>query len=103
MILQNFLLKDFSEGKTAKSTVVYPQGSIFLKLQIKPQGIFAYYAVPTLLPEPVQLEEDSFVIIGSGEEIPGGSQFVDMLSVVTEGEEDGQQAMVVFTIFKLSK
>lgn len=105
MKLAKFIVKKFSEEIDHEIVVrvKVPQNSVFYKMKILPDGIYAFYRVIDEYDPNVPFiggRDDKYTIISTGYTIPVNAEFIDILDVLV-GQEDGNQATILFPIFKI--
>lgn len=93
-IIVDFSVKDFKEVYL----VPIPEGSKLLKVMALHDGIYAWYAIPSMVMKP---DVNKFVIVKPGESIPPSAELIDILDTIVETKKG--QAVVVYPIFKLKE
>lgn len=98
MYIDNFLVKDFTEPNKEIYSIDIPIGSKFLLCKAVPDGIRAWYEVPSL---DVDFTQDKFIILYNKQEIPNNATFITIIDIIIE-EEDKSQKVIILPIYKLS-
>jgi len=97
MYINNFLVKNFEEQENKEFySIDIPIGSKFLTCKAVPDGIRAWYEVPSL---DVDFTQDRFIILKDKQTIPSGATFVTIIDIIV-GEEDDQK-VIILPIYKL--
>lgn len=96
MRIENFLIQSFSDGPKELYSIDVPQGSNFLVCKAVPEGIRAWYEVPSLH---VDFRQDKFVILKDKQNIPDGATFVAIIDVIVGEETD--QKLLILPVYKL--
>lgn len=97
MYINNFLIKAFDEQEPKNYySIDVPIGSKFLVCKAVPDGIRAWYEVPSL---DVDFRQDKFMVLKDKQEIPSGADFVAIIDIIV-GEE-GDQRVIILPIYKL--
>lgn len=96
MHINNFLIQGFADAPKELYSIDVPQGSNLLVCKAVPEGIRAWYEVPSMY---VDFRQDRFVVLKDKQEIPNGATFVAIIDVIV-GEE-GDQKLLILPVYKL--
>jgi hypothetical protein len=100
MKLSKYPVRLFSDTKAGNDfSILVPEGSKLLSLEVLPDGIYAFLATPEL--EVPMTDQHRFWIGNTELSIPENAEFMSILSVfVNDGP--GKEGLAIFPIFKLN-
>lgn len=109
--ITRYKLLDFQEGVKERHAIVVPKGSTLRKIISLHDGIYAIYEIASLDSEIINIvntiaediESHFFCVIGKDGIIPDNAEYVDVIDMIVEdpdSENQGDQKVVLFPIYK---